>query len=124
MDPYVPYEFDITRLVHERSNIVSVHLRDLPGEDDHEAIDQLELGVNPGWEAYGGIIRDVWIELRPSTYIDNAQFRYSLGPEFRAADCSVRFEIQSDTAESGKAQVTLSRANSLIASASAVAGSP
>ena len=93
MDPYVPYEFDITRSVRERSNIVSVHLRDLPCEGDYEAIDQLELEVNPGWEAYGGIIRDVWIEVRPSTYIDNAQFRYNLAPDSRVANCSVRFEV-------------------------------
>jgi hypothetical protein len=118
MDPYVPYEFDITRSVRERSNIVSVHLKDLPGEDDHEAIDQLELGVNPGWEAYGGIIRDVWIEVRPSTYIDNAQLRYKLGSDFRVASCNVRFEVQSNAELRGKARVTVSRAKSVIASAS------
>jgi hypothetical protein len=118
MDPYVPYEFDITSSIRERSNIVSVQIKDLPYEGDQEAIDQIQLGVNPGWEAYGGIIRDVWIEIRPSTYIDTAQFRYTLDPKFRVADCTVRFEIRSSTAVNVKARVTLSRTNSAIASPS------
>ncbi len=118
MDPYVPCEFDITSLVRERSNTVSVHIKDLPCEGEQEGSDQIQLGVNPGWEAYGGIIRDVWIEIRSSTYIDNAQFRYTLDPNFRAADCTVRFEIHSSSAVNGTARATLSHANSKIASAS------
>jgi hypothetical protein len=109
MDPYIPYEFDITSSVRQRSNIISLHVWDLATASDDSGLDQIALGVNPGWEAYGGIIRDVWIEIRPSTFINAAQFEYTLKPNFEAAECTVRVEIHSNAPVSGHARVTVSR---------------
>lgn len=107
MDPYVPYEFDITTSVRERSNVISLQMADFASRSNDRGVDQIELGVNPGWEGYGGIIRSVWIEIRPSIFINTAQLRYELGTDFNAAQCRLRAEVMSGAAESGRMHVSL-----------------
>jgi beta-galactosidase/beta-glucuronidase len=60
MGPYVPFEFDFTRQAKKGANVVEVAIADLTPEPSGAGKDELALGVNPGWEAYGGIIRDVF----------------------------------------------------------------
>ena len=109
MSPYVPYEFDISGTARERSNVVRVHIADLKTEAESGGDDEIALGVNPGWEAYGGIIRDAWIELRPATFIENARIAYTLEPDFRLARCSLRAYLQSRHPASGKLEAKLRR---------------
>jgi Glycosyl hydrolases family 2, TIM barrel domain/Glycosyl hydrolases family 2/Glycosyl hydrolase 2 galactose-binding domain-like len=112
--PYVPQEFDISAVAKERSNVVRVSIADLPQEGDDAGADEIALGVNPGWEAYGGIIRDAWIELRPATFIENAQLKYALQPGFSKADCSVRIFLRSRQAARGSASVKVTKASQVV----------
>jgi beta-galactosidase len=116
MDPYVPYEFDITRSVRERSNVISLQMADLGSQSDHNGTSQIELGVNPGWEGYGGIIRNVWIEIRPPTFINTAQFRYELTADFSSAECRLRAELVSASPVSGRIQVSLRHLGQIVVS--------
>ena len=65
MGPYVPYEFDCTRQCRKGTNAIQVAIADLTPDPNGAGKDELALGVNPGWEAYGGIIRDVYLEVAP-----------------------------------------------------------
>jgi hypothetical protein len=116
MDPYVPYEFDITGSVRERSNVISLQMADLGSQSDHTGTSQTELGVNPGWEAYGGIIRSVWIEIRPPSFINTAQFRYELTADFSSAQCRLRAEIVSGSPASGRIHVSLRHLGQIVIS--------
>jgi hypothetical protein len=59
MGPYIPYEFEFTKQAKEGRNGIEVAIADLVPEPSGAGKDEIALGVNPGWEAYGGIIRDV-----------------------------------------------------------------
>ena len=76
MGPYVPYEFEVTAFAHEGENAIQVEIADLVPFKDGTASSEIALGVNPGWEAYGGIIRDVWIEIRPAAFVENVRLAY------------------------------------------------
>src|SRR5208283_4948966 len=76
MGPYVPYEFDFTAHAQEGKNQIDVAIADLHPDPAGAGKDEIALGVNPGWEAYGGIIRDVYVEIRPAAFIDNVRFAY------------------------------------------------
>jgi hypothetical protein len=71
MGPYVPYEFEFTEHTKEGENTIEVAIADLIPDTAGGGKDELALGVNPGWEAYGGIIRDAYLELRPASFILN-----------------------------------------------------
>ncbi len=79
MGPYVPFEFEFTPQAKKGANIVEVAIADLTPEPGGAGKDELALGVNPGWEAYGGIIRDVYAEVRPAAFVDNRAFRVQAG---------------------------------------------
>ena len=90
LDPYVPFEFDVTSHVREGANTVEIAIADLaPGPND-AGKDAIEIGINPGWEAYGGIIRDTYIELRPAAFVDNVRFAYTLDRGLGHARCSAQ----------------------------------
>jgi len=107
--PYVPHEFDFTSHAREGTNTVEVAIADLCAEPGGAGADEVWLGVNPGWEAYGGIIRDAWVELRPTAFLDNVRFVYRLGPEYRNAKCRVTAWISSTSQGSGRCEVSLRR---------------
>ncbi len=62
MGPYLPYEFDFTAHVREGKNQIDVAISDLQPDATGAGKDEIALGVNPDWEAHGGIIRDVYVE--------------------------------------------------------------
>ena len=78
MGPYIPYEFEFTKQAKEGRNSIDVAIADLSQSPSGAGKDEIALGVNPGWEAYGGIIRDVYVELRPAAYIENVRLGYGL----------------------------------------------
>jgi hypothetical protein len=112
MGPYIPYEFEFTKQAKEGRNSVEVAIADLRPEASGAGKDEIALGVNPGWEAYGGIIRDVYVELRPAAYLDNVQFGYELKEGYRKASCRVRVFVSASTSTSGQLEVQLSKAES------------
>jgi hypothetical protein len=124
MGPYVPFEFDFTRQARKGSNTVEVVIADLAPEPSGAGKDELALGVNPGWEAYGGIIRDVYAELRPAAFVDNVRFSYKLEQGYAKATCQAQVMVSSTAETSAQAEVTLLRAGSEVARAEKTASVP
>jgi len=112
MGPYVPYEFDCTRQAGKGKNVIQVAISDLPPDPSGAGKDELALGMNPGWEAYGGIIRDVYLEVRAATFIDNVRFGYKLDPAYTRATCSARVMVSSLSETSGDIELVLLRGGS------------
>jgi hypothetical protein len=117
MGPYVPYEFDCTRECRKGSNTVQVAVADLVPDPSGAGKDEMALGVNRGWEAYGGIIRDVYLEVRPAAFIDNVRFGYKLNADYSEAVCRAQVMVSSLSESSGKVEVALLRAGSEVARA-------
>jgi Glycosyl hydrolases family 2, TIM barrel domain/Glycosyl hydrolases family 2/Glycosyl hydrolases family 2, sugar binding domain len=117
MGPYVPYEFDFTGQAKEGSNRIEVDIADLIPDANGAGKDEIELGLNPGWEGYGGIIRDVYVELRPAAFIDNIRFGYKLNNDYTKATCLAELHLSSSTETSGQLEVTLYQGNAPVAKA-------
>ena len=117
MGPYVPYEFDFTAQAREGSNQVEVAIADLIPDAAGAGKDEIELGVNPGWEGYGGIIRDVYVEVRPAAFIDNIRFGYKLDKAYSSASCEVRLHLSSLLRTPGQVEVTLYQGKAAVAKA-------
>ena len=84
MLPYCEYEFEITDTVREGENLLEVELEDL----------NLPFGPTPGWENFGGIIRDVSLIYRDENYISDVFFRSELQNDYR--DATVYVETRTD----------------------------
>ena len=117
MGPYVPYEFDCTRPSRKGANLIQVAISDLTPDPSGGGKDELALGVNPGWEAYGGIIRDVYLEVRPAAFIDNVRFGYKLNADYTQAACRAQVMVSSLMETSGNIELALLRAGSEVARA-------
>jgi hypothetical protein len=115
MCPYVPFEFDFTRPAKKGANIVEAAIADLTPEPSGAGRDELALGMNPGWEAYGGIIRDVYAEVRPAAFVDNVRFGYKLEPGYTRAACQAQVRVSSTTETPGQVEVVLRRGGSEMA---------
>ncbi len=115
MGPYVPYEFDFTRQARKGKNTVEVAIADLTPDPSGAGKDELALGVNPGWEAYGGIIRDVHAEVRPAAFIDNVRFGYKLNSDYTHAACRAQVMVSALAESSGEVELALLRAGSEMA---------
>jgi len=115
--PYVPHEFEITQQAKEGANQIEVAIADLSPDPSGAGKDEIALGLNPGWEGYGGIIRDAYIELRPSAYIDNAQLSYQLNSNYTRVSCRLRVFVSSTIAASGQVDVALFERNAEVARA-------
>ena len=80
MLPYCEYTFDITDLVKKRDNCLFVEIEDI----------NASFGPSEGWENYGGIIRDVYIEYKNKSYIKDVFFTQSLFNSYSSARYSVK----------------------------------
>jgi len=109
MSSYVPYEFDVTALLRERENELQIRITDLLPERSGPGSDEVAIGINPGWEAYSGIIRDIWLELRAAAYIENARLSYTFTPQYGAALCTLRSWTNSRSGGAAKLDITVSR---------------
>ncbi len=107
MGLYVPYEFEFTSSAKEGDNQVEVEIADVVPFPDGTGKDEIAIGVNPGWEAYGGIIRDVWAEIRPASFIDNVRLAYHLAPDYSRVTLQPRVIVSSSEAASGTVEVVL-----------------
>lgn len=107
MDPYIPYDFEFTSVAKEGINRVQVEIVDLTPLPDGSGKDQIAIGLNPGWEAYGGIIRDVWVELRPESFVENVRVAYRLGNGFKNCHVAPRIMISSASQTSAKVESML-----------------
>jgi beta-glucuronidase len=116
--PYVPHEFEITQQAKEGVNQIEVAIVDLLPDPSGAGKDEIALGLNPGWEGYGGIIRDAYIEIRPSAYIDNAQLSYQLNSNYTRVLCRLRVFVSSTIASSEQIDVLLFERNAEVGRAS------
>ncbi|MFN8009207.1 MAG: glycoside hydrolase family 2 TIM barrel-domain containing protein [Terriglobia bacterium] len=115
MVPYVPHEFDITPYVKEGSNAIEVAIADMRPAPSGAGKDEIDFGVVIGWEVYGGIIRDVYVEIRPAAFIENVRFAYKLDPEYRRATCRAQVYVSSSVASPGRIEVRLFSGKSEVA---------
>ncbi|HEV2382958.1 MAG TPA: glycoside hydrolase family 2 TIM barrel-domain containing protein [Terriglobia bacterium] len=115
MSLYVPYEFDFTLHAREGANEVDVAMADLVAEADGSGKHEIALGVNPGWEAYGGIIRDAWVEIRPAAFIDNVRFGYTLSDDYNRALCRAQVYVDAAGAVPAEVVLTVSHGKSEVA---------
>jgi hypothetical protein len=112
MGPYVPYEFEFTEQAIEGQNHIEVSIADACPEPGGAGKDEIALGVNDGWEAYGGIIRDVYVETRPAAFIENIRFGYTLNKDHTQASCRAQVHVSSTTRGTAQLEVRLSHSES------------
>lgn len=105
--PYTEHAFDITEHLRPGLNGLCVRIHDLAPEAGGSGSDAIRFGMGLGWEAYGGIIRDIWLEVRPATSITHVRFGYQLEPPFDAVACPVVVTVASAEATSGVIRVAL-----------------
>src|SRR5215469_5045257 len=117
LGPYVPYEFEFTGAAREGTNDVELELADLVPWPDGTGKHEIALGVNPGWEAYGGIIRDVWVEIRPACYVENVRLAYRFGSGLQSVALEPRVIVASHGVASGRVECALMRGDRKLAGA-------
>ena len=84
-----------------------MEILDLVPMPDGTGKPEIAMGINPGWEGYGGIIRDVWVETRPASFIENVRFAYTLGQYYSTCSGRPRVMVQSTEATSCLVEVVL-----------------
>ncbi|HEX4488142.1 MAG TPA: glycoside hydrolase family 2 TIM barrel-domain containing protein [Terriglobales bacterium] len=105
--PYLPFEFDFTGQATEGRNMVEVQIADAAAEPDGTGKDEIEYTAPGGWEPYGGIIRDVYVDVRPATFIDNVRFGYELTADLENASCTSQLFISSTESASAECELSL-----------------
>ena len=117
--PYVPHEFDFTAQAAEGRNTVEVQIADALPEPDGTGKDEIEYASPGGWEPYGGIIRDVYVDVRPAAFVDNVRFGYQLSGDLDAASCTSQLFISSTEAQSAECELSLWWRNTQVATGTA-----
>ena len=82
MLPYSFYAFDITDLLRDGENELSVAITDLGAP----------YGPAEGWKSFSGIIRSVYLETVPSSRLEDVFFSCRLAADYRSAECDILFE--------------------------------
>jgi hypothetical protein len=118
MIPYVPHEFEFTAGARGGANQIEVEIADLVPLPDGTAAPEIALGVNPGWEAYGGIIRDVWVEIRPAAFIENVCLAYDFADGYSVCNGRPRVLISASTSGKVLLELFLKHGEVVVASAS------
>ncbi len=116
--PYLPFDFDFTQYAQEGRNTVAVEIADAAPFPDGAGKDEVDFGFSGGWEAYGGIIRDVYVEVRPGTFVDNVRFAYRLSADRSSASCTSKVYVSSASGSSGECELALFWGPSEVARAS------
>ena len=117
LGPYVPYEFECTALAREGNNEIELQMADLVPWPDGRGKYELAIGLNPGWEAYGGIIRSVWVEVRPPSFIENVRLAYEFGKGLASVPLQPRVIIASRDSCSATVECVLLRSSTKVAGA-------
>jgi hypothetical protein len=106
MLPYAPYRFEITDRARPEGNRLGVAVKDITAG----------FGPTNGWEDYGGIVRDVFLEVRPRLLVEDIQWISRL--DGAAAVCAVEASVSGPEPLVRDAEVstTLSRRGAVVAS--------
>jgi hypothetical protein len=70
---------------------------------------QTPLGPSAAWEAYGGIIRDVRLNILPGAFIENVHLRYSLNENRDRASVTIDVDINAANTSKGRVVAKLLR---------------
>ncbi|MBQ9098044.1 MAG: hypothetical protein IJY50_01280 [Clostridia bacterium] len=103
---YSEYRFEVTHLLKEE-NVLSVELSD---------IDPV-FGPSEGWENYGGIIRDVYLEYTGSRVITSTLWNGALNADYSVADCS--FAVTTEGGEGTLEAMLTDKEGNVVATATA-----
>jgi hypothetical protein len=95
MLPYSEYTFEVTHLVKERDNLLTVCLEDI----------DRAFGPSEGWENYGGIIRDVHLLQGGAYRILDVFFKSTPEKDYRDARFSA--EVTAECPVGAQARITL-----------------
>ncbi len=79
LDPYIEHRIEITDLIKEKGNVLSVKITDMG----------LPFGPSAGWENYGGIIRNVYIEYTKASVIEDIVWHTEFKDNYKTAICYV-----------------------------------
>ena len=79
MLPYSEYTFDITELARKKDNCLLVEIEDI----------NASFGPSEGWENYGGIIRDVYLDYKNKAYIKDVFFTQEVKNNYSDAEYTV-----------------------------------
>ena len=107
MGPYVPFEFEFVPSTTDGGNRVEVEIADVAPWPDGTGKDELAIALNPYWEGYGGIIRDVWAEIRPASFIENVRLSYQLSADYGQVSLRPRVFVSSTETPSAVVEITL-----------------
>ena len=107
MIPYLPHEFDFTPYAQEGRNMIAVEIVDAGPAPQGAGKDEVAFCYTDGWEAYGGIIRDVYAEVRAASFVEAVRFAYQLSNDFEGASCSAKVTVSSSAALNGNCELAL-----------------
>ena len=100
MLPFVPYKFDITAYIKE-SNIIKAEITDFTAGYGPS-------GSHGGWEDYGGISRDVYIEITDEVSIQDYQLVAEYNDDLSMAECMLKVEVLSHKEQNAELLLELS----------------
>ncbi len=83
MLPYVPYRFDVSDCARDGLNRIRVEVEDITAD----------YGPTGGWEDYGGITRDVYLEVCDAVRIADVQWLCTLNDSYTAARCGLNVSL-------------------------------
>jgi hypothetical protein len=105
--PYVPQEFDCTQQTAEGRNVVELTIVDAGSGVNGEGKNEVLYGTSGGWESYGGLIRDAYVQIRPATFIENLRLGYRFDDAYDKASCRAQVWVSSVDAGEADCEVAL-----------------
>jgi hypothetical protein len=87
MYAYAEYRFEVSDLLKDRDNVLVVALSDCDPA----------FGPSEGWENYGGIIRDIYLEYTEKTIIGDYLWHGALNEDYSRADCTVSIPLDGES---------------------------
>ena len=91
--PYTPFTIDITEQVRPGANHLQVDLSDLGG------FDPWGRGWVTAFPRFGGIAREVYLDLKAPVYIENARLDYQLAKNYTEAACKLHVWVMNTTSQ-------------------------
>ena len=112
--PGPPIAFELPAGLLKTHNNITAHIRDLVEP----------FGPTPGRRFDAGLVRRIWIECRPATFLQSFSFSAVVSSDLTSADCTVAVEI--DGPSSNPVEITLKDCTTGrdIARATAMPGKP
>jgi hypothetical protein len=107
MLPYVRYRFEITDCARRTGNTLSVRVKDITAD----------FGPTGGWEDYGGIGRDVGIEVHDKVFIEDFQWLTILSRGAATGNLTIWVAGSDDAGTTAAVTATLARGGALLCTA-------